>query len=125
MTGNLDRSPAQMAEFCIDNDYYTDDSGTSWSFMLNGARKLGLNAERISIGKDAITEKLKSGGLVICSMKPGDFTTTGHFIVLRGVTEEGKLLINDPNSISRSEKEWEFDTVLKQVKAAWAYSYTN
>ena len=125
LTGNLDRSPAQMAEFCIDNDYYTDDSGTSWSFMLNGARKLGLNAERISIGKDAITEKLKSGGLVICSMKPGDFTTTGHFIVLRGVTEEGKLLINDPNSISRSEKEWEFDTVLKQVKAAWAYSYTN
>lgn len=124
LTGDLEKSPAQMAEYCIENGYYTEDSGTSWSLMLNGARQLGLQAERLAISQKAITEKLQSGGLIICSMKPGDFTTTGHFIVLRGVTEEGKLLINDPNSISRSNTEWELDTVLKQVKAAWAYSYT-
>ena len=57
-------------------------------------------------------------------MKPGDFTETGHFIVLRGITQDGKLLVNDPNNISRSEKEWDMDTVLKQIKAAWSYSYT-
>lgn len=124
LTGNTDKSPAAIAEFCLENNYYTEDSGTSWSLMLNGAKKLGLDAERISIGAESIKEKLASGQPVICSMKPGDFTETGHFIVLRGITKDGKLLVNDPNNISRSEKEWDMDTVLKQIKSAWSYSYT-
>jgi hypothetical protein len=58
-------------------------------------------------------------------MKPGDFTTTGHFIVLTGLTEEGTLNVNDPNSIARSEKNWDVDTVISQVKAAWSYSVSS
>lgn len=125
LTGSVEKDPAAIADFCIENNYYTEDAGTSWSLMLEGAKKLGLNAEKISIGAETIKEKLTSGQPVICSMKPGDFTDTGHFIVLRAITEEGKLLINDPNNISRSEKEWDLDTVLGQVKSAWAYSYAN
>lgn len=124
LTKDTAMNPAAMADFCMENDYYTEDAGTSWTLMLGGAQKLGLNAEKISIGQEAIKEKLESGCLLICSMSPGDFTDTGHFIVVRGLTDENKLQINDPNSISRSQKEWEFDTVLGQIKAAWAYSYT-
>ncbi len=124
LTGNTDKDPAVIADFCLENNYYTEDSGTAWSLMLNGAKKLGLDAEKISIGKESIKEKLDSGQPVICSMKPGDFTDTGHFIVLCGITEDGKLMLNDPNNISRSEKKWDMDTVLSQIKAAWSYSYT-
>ena len=124
VTGEDDSAPAEIAGFCIENDYYADEYGTSWSMMLEGAKKLGLNAEKIGIGQRAIREKLESGCLVICSMAPGDFTDTGHFIVLRGITSKGKLLVNDPNSTSRSQKKWKLGTVAKQVKAAWAYSYT-
>jgi hypothetical protein len=122
LTGDTTMNPAAVADFCIENDYYTEDSGTSWNLMSEGAQKLGLKAERISLGQQAIQEKLAGGSVVICSMMPGDFTDTGHFIILRGMTEDGKLLVNDPNSIARSEKEWDFDTVLGQTKAAWAYS---
>ena len=59
---------------------------------------------------------------VICSMKPGDFTTTGHFIVLTGLTEDGKLMLNDPNSITRSNKRWDIETVVGQMKSAWTYT---
>ncbi len=124
LTKDLSKNPAEIAGFCIENDYYADEYGTSWSLMLEGAKKLGLNAEKIGIGQQAIREKLERGCLVICSMAPGDFTDTGHFIVLRGITSKGKLLVNDPNSTSRSQKKWKLDTVAKQVKAAWAYSYT-
>jgi len=124
LTKDLSKNPAEIAGFCIENDYYADEYGTSWSLMLEGAKKLGLNAEKIGIGQRAIREKLESGCLVICSMAPGDFTDTGHFIVLRGITSKGKLLVNDPNSTSRSQKKWKLGTVAKQVKAAWAYSYT-
>ncbi len=40
-------------------------------------------------------EALESGKLVIAIMSAGHFTTTGHFIVLRGITEEGNVLVAD------------------------------
>lgn len=129
LTEKSDMSPAQMANFCMENDYYADDTGTSWSFMKNGAEKLGLHAEQVPLSESGIKEKLTGGEAaetvqpLICSMKPGDFTTSGHFIVLRGISEDGKLLLNDPNSSENSAKEWDFDVVFKQIKAIWAYSY--
>lgn len=123
LTGKTDRDPAAIADFCIENNYYTEDSGTSWALMSDGAEKLGLKAEKISLKQEVIKEKLNTGQPVICSMKPGDFTETGHFIVLSSISEDGKLQVKDPNNIARSEKEWDFDTVFGQIKAAWAYSY--
>ena len=38
---------------------------------------------------------LENGEPVICSMRPGDFTTKGHFIVLVGM-EDGKIRVQCP-----------------------------
>ena len=54
-------------------------------------------------------------------MRPGDFTTEGHFIVIYGYDEEG-FLVHDPNSRLRSEEEWTFQTLYPQIKNLWAYS---
>ena len=124
LTGNIDKNPAVLADFCIENNYYTQDSGTSWAMMTSGAQALGLNVEKLSLTQDELKERLEMGQPVICSMMPGDFTETGHFIVLWDVTEDGKLMVNDPNSILRSQTEWDFEVVFGQIKAAWAYSYT-
>ena len=86
------------------------------------AKKLGLKSESVVVGRDSIKAALEKKQPVICSMKPGDFTTTGHFIVLTGLTEDGRLMINDPNSITRSEKRWDIDTIVGQVKSAWTYT---
>lgn len=89
--------------------------------MSSGAQKLGLSVSRVSLSESAVREALKNKKPVICSMGAGDFTDNGHFIVLKGISKDGKLQVNDPNSIARSEKEWDFEVVLKQAKAAWAY----
>ena len=39
-------------------------------------------------------------------MAKGHFTSNGHFIVLRGITEDGKVLVADPASYKRSGQEW-------------------
>lgn len=44
-------------------------------------------------------------------MAKGHFTSGGHFIVLRGVTAEGKILVADPASIDRSNQEWELSII--------------
>ena len=116
------KSPDAVAEFSVENNYCTVASGTAWSLMSTGARKLGLKSESVSVGADSLRSVLKKGQPVICSMKPGDFTTTGHFIVLTGLTDDGKLMINDPNSITRSEKRWDIDTIVGQAKSAWTYT---
>lgn len=125
LTGKGDYPPAKLADFCMENNYFSEESGTSWSLMLNGARKLGLESQRVAGDRKAIKRKIKEGQPVIVSMGPGDFTTTGHFIVLTGLTEEGKVIINDPNSIENSKKEWSLGRIIKQSKAAWSYTYAN
>ncbi len=116
------KSPDAVAEFSVENNYCTVASGTAWSLMSSGAKKLGLKSESVVVGRDSIKAALEKKQPVICSMKPGDFTTTGHFIVLTGLTEDGRLMINDPNSITRSEKRWDIDTIVGQVKSAWTYT---
>ena len=48
-------------------------------------------------------------------MGPGHFTRGGHFIVLRGVTSEGKILVADPYSYSRSAEEWDLSIFLEEA----------
>lgn len=122
---NISMSPADMAEYCTDKGYYSQDAGTSWNMMLEGAKDLGLVAEKISL--NSIKKALSENKPVICSMAPGDFTDTGHFIVLVGIDEKGRIIVNDPNSTARSEKHWKLGKIQKQAKAAWAYSvnFTN
>lgn len=117
---NTSMSPSDMAGYCTDNNYYSQDTGTSWAFMLDGANDLGLDAEKIPV--NSIKTALEEEKPVICSMMPGDFTTQGHFIVLTGIDTDGKIILNDPNSATRSEKHWKLDKIKEQVKAAWSYS---
>ena len=116
------KTPSVMADFSIDNNYYTAASGSAWSLMSSGAKKQGVESESVVVSAEEIREQLTNGHPMICSMKPGDFTTTGHFIVLKGITEDGKVQVNDPNSITNSQTEWELETLVSQIKAAWAYT---
>jgi len=49
-------------------------------------------------------------------MSRGHFTTSGHFIVLRGITADGKILVADPASRNRSEQEWDFNIILNEAR---------
>ena len=62
---------------------------------------------------------LDDGKVIICSMGPGDFTTEGHFILIRGYDGNG-FYVNDPNRRSNSEKQWEFDTLRSQIRNLWS-----
>lgn len=122
---DVTRTPDAMADFSLENNYYTAASGSAWSLMSSGAKKQGIASETIAIGEDSVRNALESGRPMICSMKPGDFTTTGHFIVLVGLAEDGTVIVNDPNSIARSQKTWELASLVGQMKAAWAYTLSS
>lgn len=120
LTGDATMNPRKMAEFACDQGYYTSE-GTSWGLWTDGAASLGLSGREIPLSESAIKQVLDAGGAVVCSMRPGDFTTTGHFIVLRGYDEKG-FFVNDPNRRSNSEKQWDFETLSGQIKNLWGIS---
>lgn len=123
LTGKRDMDPAAMADFSTQNGYI-DLGVTSWLLMSQGAPQLGLAAQEVTPSADVVRARLRAGNPIICSVGPGDFTQEGHFIVLCGVDEEGRLLIRDPNSVERSQQAWDAERVLSQCRNLWAFSPT-
>lgn len=121
LTGRDDLDPAAMADFS-ERGGYTSDGMTAWALMTDGAAELGLSSEELSASAAAVREALLAGKPVICSVGPGDFTTTGHFIVLAGVAEDGGVIVHDPNSAERSARTWDLERVLGQCLNLWAFS---
>ncbi len=122
LTGKSKWNPYQVAKQAEQDGYYVKGTGTSWDLMTNGASGLGLHVEKLSLDEKKIVKHLQQNHPIICTVGPGDFTTQGHFLVLTGVDAEGKIMLNDPNSIKRSEKKWELDRLMSQIRNLWAYS---
>ena len=80
-----------------------------------------MNAKELPLVKKKITTALEEGKPVILAMGPGDFTTTGHYILLWGV-EEGGYRVNDPNSPENSGKLWTYEQLESQIRNIWAIS---
>lgn len=118
LTGNADFSPDKMIEFAGKNGYYSPGSGSSWTLISEGGEKLGFDVTEIPLVKKRILDNLEVGNPIICAMGKGDFTTSGHFIVLVG-TEDGLLRVNDPNSMENSSKLWKFEDIESQFRNLW------
>lgn len=122
LTGEARWNPLEVARFADRSGYYIPGSGSSWALMEDGARQLGLNPRQVDLNSGAVIGELRAGRPVICSMKPGDFTYTGHFIVLTGVDESENVSVNDCNSLANSSHTWNMERILAQAKMAWSYS---
>ena len=121
LTGSETWNPLAVAQFSEKEGYYVPGEGTSWSLMTEGAHNLGLTAENIPVTEENILAALQSDTPLICSMYPGDFTYTGHFIVLTGIDENGAITVNDPNSPANTQKHWPMTEILPQIRQSWGY----
>lgn len=118
LTKDTSLNPKAIAEFASENGYEADGNGTAWSIFKDGAEQLGLDSTEIPLDKSRIIENLKVGNPIVCVLGPGDFTSTGHFIVMTGY-EEGKIKVNDPNSYKNSKKLWDLDRISSQIRNLW------
>ncbi len=122
LTGNLNMNPYAVAKMAQADGYYVNGSGSSWNMMTGLAGDLGLSAKELGLDADTIRSKLRDGHPIICIMGPGDFTSTGHFIVLTGVKSNGDVTVNDPNSRKNSDKSWDLEEIMSQMRNLWVYS---
>ena len=114
--------PAQMAKSAVSSGYWAKKSGSYLSIVNGLAKEYGLVAKSLEAKTpEAMEEALISGKLLIALMGPGHFTKGGHFIVIRGVTLNGTLLVADPNSEERSLQEWDPQLILDELSSSTAH----
>lgn len=121
LRGDTKWDPLSVAKVAEENGYYVEGAGSSWSLMSEGAQLFGLTSLEVSFDEDSIRGELQEGHPIICVMGPGTFTTTGHFIVLSGMDENGQILVRDPNSRKRSKVAWDLQTLMGQMQNLWSY----
>ena len=108
--------PAHMAQWAYENGYWCSQSGSYHTLIPGAAEAWGLSVEGCTASEpQRIVDALVDGKLVVALMSKGHFTSSGHFIVLRGVTSDGLFKVADPSSYARSEKDWDPAIILSEA----------
>ncbi|NBK79392.1 hypothetical protein D5272_12550 [bacterium D16-76] len=108
--------PGQMAAWAAENGYWAPQSGSYHSLIPDASVAFGLGCTRLgACSPDQMVRALLGGDMLVALMGPGHFTSSGHFIVLRGVTLGGEVLVADPNSRENSLVTWDPQLLLDQM----------
>ena len=118
ITGDEWFTPENVAVFADKNGYYVPGWGSSWTLISEGGEELGLDVTEIPLVKQRILNNLEVGNPIILALGPGDFTSTGHYVVIVGL-EDGKFQIHDPNSMENSGKLWSYEQLEAQIRNLW------
>lgn len=78
--------------------HYNTESGSSYLLFPDSAEDYGVTVEKMTSTWSDVVTALENGQVVIALARSHSvFTDAGHLIVLSGITEDGKVLVNDPN----------------------------
>ena len=101
-------SLAMVASYLLDEELFPDemakqfgkyntDEGSYWILFEDSAVELGLGFQERTDNTNTVMKALENGQVVIALQHAGLFTGGGHFIVLVDLTDDGKIIVNDPN----------------------------
>jgi hypothetical protein len=117
LTGNTNQTPYTLFKWAYDHGYY-DGNGLGHSCLSKLASLYDVKGTWIVNDASLITEALNEGHPVIAHMGPGIFTSGGHYIVLRGITDDGHVLVNDPGSRNKNRYAYLLSTVISQARTS-------
>lgn len=116
--------PVSMADWSRKNGYCVAGRGSAYGLFPAASAQYGIGCTTISRSdKAAVVSALKSGKLLLTVVGYGDFTRGRHFLLIRGITPSGKLLLADSGKYENSLVEWDYDRVLRQVANSYFWVF--
>ncbi len=109
-------TPIEMADWSLANGYRVYNAGTSRGLFPAAAANWGFECQGLEKSAKKVVNALSNGRLVIAIMGKGHFTNNGHYIVLRGISEDGLIMVADPASRTRSEQLWDLSIIMNECK---------
>ncbi len=110
--------PADMAQLCVERGYWCKRHGSYLSIVQGVAEHYGLECEPVDLtdlDEDDLYLRLSTGDIIVALMTKGHFTKGGHFILLRGTTLSGEILVADPASRDRTLIPWDLSLILDEL----------
>ena len=97
-------TPEMTGRFAISGGHYVKGKGTSHAFPAAAAAHWGLSVERMKRERmNEVVKGLKNEKMAVVICAENTISgSSGHYIVLTGVTENGYLTIADPGSRTRT-----------------------
>lgn len=115
VTGNCDQTPYTLFYWAAKNGQYFGD-GLDYDSVRSMLSRYGVDSRMESVSEENIISALAQNRPIIINMGPGTFTKHGHYIVLRGLDSNGEVLVNDPNSSSRSGRAYSAKLIAGEAK---------
>lgn len=83
---------------------HNTECGSSWTLFTASAEDYDITIEKQTWKWEDVVTALENGQVVIANAHSESvFTDGGHFIVFYGITEDGKILVRDPNRYNYGE----------------------
>lgn len=121
-------TPVTTADWSVAHGYKALNQGTFYSYFIPQFSMYGISCKRLNMsnlyGKTASAahtealNALKKGDFVIACMGKGNWTKSGHFILLYAY-ENGYVSINDPASTAAARVKNTWELFSGQVKYLW------
>ena len=115
-------TPPETTKWGIDNKADVPNEQGEVTYFDNIAKAYGIECESIELTKENIMKNISEGKYMIISMDEGKFGNKGNYVVITGITEDGKIKIADPNSPDNSEKVWDLSVFLEEGLKLWGFS---
>jgi hypothetical protein len=109
----------ELAKISMDQRFRVS-SGTAWALFPFIAKKYDLQMVQTD-DMETVKKALQDGALAVCSMGPGTFTKSGHFILAYDYSN-GCLYFNDPVSSARTGKGYSPELVQKEHKEYFIFT---
>ena len=121
-------NPKTECAWALAHGYKAPRSGTYYGYFEPAGRRYGLEVYRLNytnIYGNATTayhaqakDALDRGDLVIACMGKGNWTSSGHYVLVYGI-DSGTVFINDPASTKAARTKGSYELFKKQVKYYW------
>ena len=115
LTGNTDQDPDSLFLRAARLGEYAG-WGLKHETLSTLLEENGVHSEWIPNTAEGIERALREGKPVVAHLGPGTFTNGGHYVLLRGFTDDGQILVNDPASPERSAEAYPLQIFLRQAR---------
>lgn len=115
-------TPTDTISYTSNNNLWYGTSGTTPQSMVRVGENWNLRGQQI-VGpawEAGIKDTLSKGGLVMIAGRGATpyLVSVNHWVVIRGITEDGKYMVADPNGKSG---EYDINTLVGNSYDAWAF----
>lgn len=121
LTGNSDKTPADMAELATEAGCDTGDAFCTGDLFTGQAAGLGLSCVQTGVTSDELLSAL-STGVVAAQVNAGTLTSDAHWVLIIAENDDGSVTVYDPTSSSVSSHSWDPGTIASSSAGFWCLS---